>query len=69
MQDTATRHIEEMEMERSRTDLPQEKNSIDTLAEMYGLNTRAEKRAFKSNLRRLLRKEARKTSRKNNKQP
>lgn len=36
---------------------------IDVLAEAYGGRTRRERRAFKSNLKRLVRKEARKKNR------
>lgn len=50
------RHIAEMEGSRQRA-------PIDELAEAYGFMTRKEKREFKSNLKRLVRKEARKKKR------
>lgn len=49
-------HIEQMEGARQRA-------PIDVLAEAYGGKTRKERRAFKSRLKRLVRKEARKKKR------
>lgn len=52
-------HIAEME-EANGT---RKRAPIDVLAEIYGGNTRKERRAFKSRLKNLARKEARKTQR------
>ena len=62
-------HLAEMEEARQRRDREAggdgegKKTLLDRVAAAYGFNTRAERRAFKSNLKRRARQEARKQRR------